>query len=63
MASTAVQAASWALATEMAAMMGGGTTVVEIHPGGGMYDVLLVTSTAALDGKDAVGVYLMRKSR
>lgn len=51
MATTAVQAASWALAAEVATAIGGDSTVVEIHPGGGQYDVLAVVPNRALDGR------------
>jgi hypothetical protein len=42
MASTAVQAASWALAAEVTSAWGSDATVAEMHPSGGHYDVLLV---------------------
>ena len=60
MASTAGQASSWALAAEVAAALGSDSIIVEMHPGGGEYDVLLVAPRAVLDGAPTARVLLNR---
>lgn len=56
---TAIAAASWALATEVARIAGPRFTITEGHPGDGQYDVLWVLPTAdlgrgATDGPQAL---------